>query len=133
VPIAWTNDGSPAINATNLNKLAVVDDVATPGTPTGDALRAAYVALGQMSASPDLMAVGTITRSSTGAATGFSVTWPDGATGTYTGTESAVAPGAIDSYTVTHVANGTTTTYTQPALTRDPSGNVTARPAMTVA
>jgi fibronectin type 3 domain-containing protein len=43
VPIAWTNGGSPAINAANLNKLAVVDDVATAGTPTGDALRAAYL------------------------------------------------------------------------------------------
>jgi lysophospholipase L1-like esterase len=42
VPIAWTNGGSPAINAANLNKLAVVDDVSTAGTPTGDALRAAY-------------------------------------------------------------------------------------------
>jgi hypothetical protein len=45
VPIAWTNGGSPAINAANLNKLAVVDDVSTAGTPTGDALRAAYGAV----------------------------------------------------------------------------------------
>jgi chitodextrinase len=43
VPLGWTNGGGPALNATNLAKLLVVDDVGTPGTPTGDALRAAYV------------------------------------------------------------------------------------------
>ena len=34
-----------------------------------------------LAASPDLIASGTITRSGTGAATGFAVAWPDGATG----------------------------------------------------
>lgn len=97
------------------------------------ALMSNYVPLAILAASPDQMATGAITRSGSGAATSFSVSWPDGATGTFTGTESTSFPGAIDSYTVTHVLAGTTTkTYTQPALTRDGSGNVTNRPAMTV-
>lgn len=93
--------------------------------PTGWALK-------QLAANPDQLAVGTITRSVNGAATGFSVVWPDGATGTFTGTESTTFPGAIDSYTITHVLAGVTKTYTQPALTRDASGAVTARPAIVV-
>lgn len=88
--------------------------------------------LGQLAANPDQIAVGTITRSASGAATSFGVVWPDGATGTFTGTESTSFPGAIDAYTVTHVLSGVTTTYTQPALTRDASGAVTARPGITV-
>lgn len=91
-------------------------------------------ALRQLAANPDQIAVGTITRSTTGAATSFGVAWPDGATGTFTGTESTSFPGAIDGYTVTHVAGSppVTTTYTQPTLTRDASGAVTARPAIVV-
>lgn len=95
--------------------------------PVGYALR-------QLAANPDQLAVGTITRSASGAAISFSVVWPDGATGTFTGTESSSFPGAIDGYTVTHVAGSppATTTYTQPTLTRDASGAVTARPSIVV-
>ncbi|QDH92301.1 hypothetical protein SEA_SPOOKY_32 [Gordonia phage Spooky] len=93
--------------------------------PTGYALK-------QLAANPDQLAVGTITRSATGAATEFTVAWPDGATGTFTGIESVTFPGAIDSYAITHVLNGDTDTYTQPELTRDSSGAVAARPAIVV-
>jgi len=81
------------------------------------------------------MAVGTITYNASGAPTGHSVEWPDGATGVYAGTASTTFPGSIDTYTVTHVLSGTTTTtYTQPTVTRDATtGQVTARPAVTVA
>jgi len=81
------------------------------------------------------MAVGTITYNSSGAPTGHSVEWPDGATGVYAGTASSTFPGSIDTYTVTHVLSGTTTTtYTQPPVTRDATtGQVTTRPAVTVA
>lgn len=61
-----------------------------------------------------------------GAPISASVTWPDGVTGTYTGTPSTAFPGSIDAYTITHG----TTTYTQPAVTRDASGNVTNQPAI---
>jgi hypothetical protein len=88
--------------------------------------------------SPDLMAVGAITRGTTlgesGGATAFDVIWPpDGATGSFVGVESTVAPGTIDSYTVTHILDAVTTTYTQPTVTRDAtSGAVTFRPAIVV-
>lgn len=104
---------------------------ASEGMTEADA-DARYAPVSGLAANPDQMAVGAITRSANGAATGFGVVWPDGATGVFAGTESVSTPGAIDSYTVTHVLAGVTTTYTQPALTRNASGAVTARPAMTV-
>lgn len=118
---------------------AVAPLVSTAG-PTRSAVDARVLAVGNGSyapvsraaKNPDEIAVGAITRSANGAATGFSVVWDDGATGVFVGTESTTTPGAIDSYTVTHVLGGVTTTYTQPALTRDANGAVTARPAMTV-
>lgn len=91
-----------------------------------------YAPVSRAAKNPDEIAVGAITRSANGAATGFGVVWDDGATGVFVGTESSTTPGAIDSYTVTHVLGGVTTTYTQPALTRNANGAVTARPAMTV-
>lgn len=91
-----------------------------------------YAPVSGLAANPDQMAVGAITRSATEAVTGFAVVWPDGATGVFAGTESTTVPGAVDSYTLTHVLGGVTTTYTQPAFTRNASGSVTNRPAMTV-
>lgn len=79
-------------------------------------------------ANPDVLVFGTITRDSNGAATGATVTWPDGTSGTYTGTASTSFPGAVDSYTITYGSS----TYTQPTVTRDSSGAVTSRPAITV-
>lgn len=121
--------------------LSEVVDTKADAQATSDALAArvtktaadaAYASIASYAANPDTMAVGPITRSASGAATSFAVVWPNGATGMFTGTESTTAPGAIDSYTVTHVVGATTTTYTQPALTRDDSGAVTARPGITV-
>jgi hypothetical protein len=80
----------------------------------------------------DALIVGAITRDSNGAATSAGVVWPDGSSGTYTGTASSTFPGAVDAYTVTWVGS-TTKTVTQPAVTRDSTGAVTTRPAMTVA
>jgi hypothetical protein len=82
----------------------------------------------------DALIVGTITRDGNGAATSAAVVWPDGATGVYTATTvSSAFPGAVDAYTVTYVREGVTQTATQAAVTRDASGAVTARPAITVA
>jgi hypothetical protein len=81
----------------------------------------------QLARTPEVLFVGTITYTS-GAPTGAAVVWPDGVTGTYTGTPSVTFPGSIDAYTITHG----TTTYTQPAVTRDASGNITDQPAITV-
>lgn len=73
------------------------------------------------------------TRDGNEALTSGTVQWPDGATGVFTATTLSTAfPGAIDAYTVTYVANGVTRTITQPLLTRDPAGAVTAQPALTI-
>lgn len=82
----------------------------------------------------DALVTGVVTRAASGAALAAAVTWPDGATGQYTATTvSAAFPGAVDAYTVTYVADGTTRTITQPAVTRNASGAVTNRPALTIA
>ncbi|GAA4845419.1 hypothetical protein GCM10023201_40800 [Actinomycetospora corticicola] len=75
------------------------------------------------------------TRDANSAITTASVVWPDGSTGTFTTTTASSAfPGAIDAYTVTYVpASGASKTVTQPAVTRDSAGAVTAQPALTVA
>jgi len=76
---------------------------------------------------PESLFVGTVTRDTNGAPTSAAVVWPDNVTGVYTGTPSSAFPGSIDAYTITHG----TTTYTQPAVTRDASGNITNQPAIT--
>lgn len=92
-----------------------------------------YASLKEMAAVPDMLLTGAITRDTNGAATAGTATWPDGATGVYAGTASTAFPGAVDSYTITHILSGVTTTYTQPTVTRDAStGAVTTRPAITV-
>lgn len=87
-------------------------------------------ALLQLSRDPSLLFSGAITRDLNGAPVSASVTWPDGSTGIYSGTASDTFPGALDAYTVTK-AGVTTTTYTQPAVTRDLAGNITNRPPIT--
>jgi hypothetical protein len=132
----WTDGlgGATPVSAANLGKLMVTADAATAGTPTGDALRAAYATYLTLAANPDTIIVGTITRDGNGAATSAGVVWPDGTTGTYTAdTVSTAFPGAVDAYHITY-AGATTKTYTQTAVTRDATtGAVTVRPAITVA
>ena len=81
---------------------------------------------------PSQLFTGAITRNGSGAPTSATVTWPDGVAGVYSGTASTTFPSAIDAYTVTR-AGSPTLTYTQPAVTRDGSGNISNRPAITVA
>lgn len=107
--------------------LAVVD----PATLTpGPSPHPAWVSSANLTAArtPEAMFAGAITRDSNGAPTSAPVKWPDGTTGTYTGTPSATFPGSIDTYTITY---GTTRTYTQPPVTRDTAGNITNQPAIT--
>jgi hypothetical protein len=103
-----------------------VDGVTTVAANDVNAIQSAILLTA--AASPDVLVFGTITRDSNGAATSATVTWPDGTTGAYTGTASASFPGAVDSYTITYG----TLTYTQPTVTRDSTGAVTSRPAITV-
>lgn len=84
-----------------------------------------------LAAAPDALMTSGITRDADGAITAASVTWPDGTPGTYSGTAAVQAPGAVDSYTVTY-GSPVVHTFTQPTVTRDASGYVTTRPAITV-
>ena len=89
-------------------------------------------AIVQAAADPSDIWSGAVTNDAlTGAPVSASVTWPDGAAGIYSGTASTTFPGAVDAYTITKVGVPTKT-YTQPAVTRDPAGNITNRPAITV-
>jgi hypothetical protein len=57
--------------------------------------------------------------------------WPDGSAGTLTVTSTNTTWQAVDAYTITHADSGLT--VTQAAVTRDAYGNVTVKPALTVA
>lgn len=72
------------------------------------------------------------TRDANGAITTASIVWPDGAVGVFTtDTASTAFPGAIDAWHATYVGTPTKT-VTQPAVTRDANGAVTAQPAITI-
>ena len=113
----WRNGalGGTPIDETNLN--ALEEDLET--------------ALVQLARDPAQLFTGAVTNDANGAPVSASVIWPDGVTGTYSGTASATFPGAVDAYTVTRTGTPVLT-YTQPAVTRDENGYVTNRPAMTV-
>jgi hypothetical protein len=59
------------------------------------------------------------------------VKWPDGSTGTFTTTTINATWVAIDAYTVSHTDSGLT--VTQSAVTRNGAGNITTKPALTIA
>lgn len=71
------------------------------------------------------------TVDSDGIITTATVKWPDGSAGTFTTTTKNSTWIAIDAYTITHT--NSSKTVTQTAVTRDTNGNVTAKPALTVA
>lgn len=80
----------------------------------------------QLARTPEVLFDGPITLTG-GAPTSAAVLWPDGTAGVYTGIPSATFTGTIDAYTITY---GTTRIYTQPAVTRDATGNITNQPAI---
>lgn len=88
-------------------------------------------ALVQLARDPSQLFAGSVTNDDDGAPISASVLWPDGVEGTYSGTASTVFPGAIDAYQVTRTGSPVLT-YTQPAVTRDGSGNITNRPEITI-
>lgn len=88
-------------------------------------------ALVQLARDPESLFSGSIILDSNGAPTSATVQWPDGVGGVYSGTASTSFPGAVDGYTVTRTGSPTVT-YTQPSVTRDPSGYITNRPGITV-
>lgn len=82
----------------------------------------------ELARTPEVLMVGALTRSASGAITSAAVVWPDGTAGVFTGTPSGTFPNALDSYTITHG----TSTYTQPTVTRNAAGNITTQPAITL-
>jgi hypothetical protein len=77
--------------------------------------------------------VASATRDVNGAIVSASIVWPDGGTGTFTtDTASTAFLGAIDSWHATYVNGAINHTVTQPAVTRDANGAVTAQPAITI-
>lgn len=71
------------------------------------------------------------TRNSDGIITTATVKWPDGSAGTFTATTINSTWYGIDAYTISHTSSGKT--VTQAAVTRNANGEVTAKPALTVA
>lgn len=88
-------------------------------------------ALLQLARDPGQLFSGSVIVDGNGAPTSASVLWPDGVMGVYSGTASGTFPGAVDAYTVTRV-DTPTKTFTQPAVTRNASGYITNRPAITI-
>lgn len=117
------NPAAPIIAATPL----VLSVAGLAGVVTAESIADAQGLYLSWAADPSKLWTGTVTRDAGGAATAAAILWPDGVTGTYAGTASATFAGAVDSYTLTHG----TTTYTQPAVTRDAAGNITNQPAIT--
>lgn len=72
-----------------------------------------------------------ITRDADGVPTTATVKWPDGSAGTFTTVTKNATWLAVDAYTITHTASSKT--VTQAAVTRDASGDITVKPALTVA
>lgn len=103
------------------------------GVKRVEAVRSAgYDAYKALAASPETLTLSAAVYDAlTGALLSATVTWPDGTTGTFTGTPSADLPGALDGWTITY-GSPVIRTYTQPTVTRNSSGDVTARPAVTV-
>lgn len=99
---------------------------------------ARYAAIGSdawlksFAADPSEIFTGTRTLDANGVVTSSPVTWPNGSTGTFTATTVNATFKCVDAYTVTYV-NGTTKTVTQSAVTRNGTGEITTRPALTVA
>lgn len=83
-------------------------------------------------ANPDALIFGTVVRNPQEAVASAPVVWPDGKTGVFTALAYSTS-GAVNSYSITYVNGSVTKTVTQPAMTRDTAGAVTARPQLTVA
>jgi hypothetical protein len=114
----WTDGvlGNTPLSAARLNQLETDLDAA----------------LYQLARNPDDLFAGAVTRDGDGAAISAVVQWPDGVSGTYSGTASVNFPGSVSAYTITR-AGSPTVTFTQPAVTRDSTtGQITNRPPITV-
>lgn len=113
----WANGiiGNTPLNAARLNDLE--EDL--------------EAALMQLARSPEALFSGSVIVNDDGAPTSANVVWPDGSTGVYSGTASGTWPGAVNAYTITKTGIPVLK-FTQPMVTRNESGDITTRPAITV-
>lgn len=72
-----------------------------------------------------------ITRDSDGVVTTATVKWPDGSAGTLTTVTKNDTWLCVDAYTISHTDSSKT--VTQSAVTRNTNGEITTKPALTVA
>lgn len=101
-----------------------VDSANAPITPNTDLLGWAYAGAFEMSA---------VTRTVNGAVQTATIVWPDGATGTLTADAfDSTNPGLVTAWHATHTLLGVTRTVTQPAMTYNAQGDLTAQPAITI-
>ena len=103
----------------------------TPPDGTADPITAGDIVLGWAIAQS--YTVLSASRDGNEAIITAAIQWPDGTGGTFTtDTASTLFPGAIDAYHVTYGAPTVFHTYTQPLVTRDAGGAVTAQPQIVV-
>lgn len=114
-------DGAGPYNAEDILSTAP-GSLAVAGSPSSAQARLSWAA------DWENYLTGTITYNANGAPTSGTFSWPDGTTGTWTGTPSTTFVREIDSYTITYGS----TTYTQPTVTRNSAGAITTKPAITV-
>jgi hypothetical protein len=120
-------------SSTALATTAYADSAVTVETTratTAEGLRPATGSQAWLFAALPALVYTAITRNTSEAATSATVAWPDGTTGTYTAdTLSSAFPGTVDAYHISYSGH----TVTQPQVTRDASGAITAQPALTYA
>lgn len=146
------DDDGDTITIRSKNKLTTLDDVTTTGAAVGKVVAVTAVdgqdnpTFGLVAPGSDLTTslrawtysasfrLNTVARDTNGAITTATVTWPDGTPGTFTTDEASTAfPGAIDAFHVTYEpAGGPVRTVTQPEITRNGRGDITAQPALTI-
>lgn len=91
-----------------------------------------HISLMQLARDPSQLFAGAVTLNDEGAPISAVVEWPDGKPGNYSGTASIDFPSALDAYTMTHISDAGTVTFTQPPVTRDSVGHVINRPPITI-
>lgn len=107
-----------------------------PSDPSGGNALAGYTEsmLKQWSSDPwPLLTSVTYHATYTYAPASATINWPDGGTGTYTTTGYDTTHGEPAAWTMTYALGAISKTVTQTTITRDASGRVTTRPALTVA
>ena len=126
--VAHDSDGTLKANAVDAAAVLASGVVTWAKLATGAAVEANMLIQWTESEAYELTA---ITYDADGVPTTATVKWPDGSAGTFTTVTKNSTWLAVDAFTITHTT--ASKTVTQAAVTRDANGQVTAKPALTVA